>query len=47
VRDGINIARYAMKVLVRNEAGTEAAAVDQALVLALGAEEAEPFRLPD
>ncbi len=46
VRDGINIARYAMKVLTRAEAETAAVAVDQALVLALGAEEAEPFRLP-
>jgi len=44
-RDGINIARYAMKRLSRNEAPSAAAAVDDALVLALGAEEAEPFRI--
>ncbi len=47
VRDGINIARYAMKVLTRGEAENANVAVDRALVLALGADEAEPFRLPD
>ena len=45
VRDGINVARYAMKVLRRGEAGDAAHAVDAALRLALGEEEAEPFRL--
>jgi len=45
VRDGINVARYAMKVLRRGEAGDAAHAVDAALHLALGEEEAEPFRL--
>jgi MoxR-like ATPase len=44
VRDGLNIARYAMKVLHRNEAESAAQAVDAALVLALG-DDAEPFRL--
>ena len=45
VRDGINIARYAMKVLKRREADTPKLAVDTALRLAIGEEEAEPFRL--
>ena len=36
VRDGINIARYAMKRLHRNEAADAADAVDTALKLALG-----------
>jgi len=36
VRDGINIARYAMKRLHRNEAADSAAAVNTALRLALG-----------
>ncbi len=36
VRDGINIARYAMKRLHRKEAADAAAAVDTALKLALG-----------
>jgi MoxR-like ATPase len=43
VRDGINIARYAMKVLRRREATDAQDAVDTAIVLALGDEEAEPF----
>ena len=43
VRDGINVARYAMKVLHRNEAGDAAEAVRRALTLALGAEEAAPY----
>ncbi|MCD4748925.1 MAG: MoxR family ATPase [Thermoanaerobaculales bacterium] len=47
VRDGINIARYAMKVLARGEAPGVSEAFDSALVLALGAEEAAPFRFPD
>ncbi len=42
VRDGLNIARYAMKLLHRHEAADAAAAVDTALRLALG-DDAEPF----
>ena len=42
VRDGLNIARYAMKRLHRSEAADAADAVDTALTLALG-NEAEPF----
>ncbi|MEX1310486.1 MAG: MoxR family ATPase [Candidatus Sulfomarinibacteraceae bacterium] len=42
VRDGLNIARYAMKRLHRSEAADAADAVDTALALALG-NEAEPF----
>ncbi|MCG6949200.1 MAG: MoxR family ATPase [Acidobacteria bacterium] len=45
VRDGINIARYAMKILRRREADNAKRAVDIALRLAIGEEEAEPFRL--
>ena len=45
VRDGINVARYAMKLLKRREANDAAEAVDTALRLAIGAEEAEPFRI--
>jgi len=45
VRDGINVARYAMKVLRRNEVDDASQAVDAALRLALGEGEAEPFRL--
>ena len=44
VRDGINIARYAMKVLRRREADNAKQAVDTALRLAIGVDEAEPFR---
>jgi len=44
VRDGINIARYAMKVLKRGEADNAKHAVDTALRLAIGDQEAEPFR---
>ena len=44
VRDGINIARYAMKVLRRREADNTKQAVDTALRLAIGVDEAEPFR---
>lgn len=47
VRDGINIARYAMKTLRRGDAESPRAAVDVALRLALGEDEAEPFRLTD
>ncbi len=43
VRDGINVARYAMKVLRRGEAPDAASAFDRAVRLALGAEAAEPF----
>jgi len=43
VRDGINIARYAMKVLRRREAGNAQEAVEKAIRLAIGDEEAEPF----
>lgn len=45
VRDGINVARYAMKLLHRQEADAEAEAVRVALRLALGDEEAESFEL--
>jgi MoxR-like ATPase len=38
VRDGLNIARYAMKLLHRREASDAAAAVNTALKLALGAD---------
>lgn len=48
VRDGINVARYAMKLLRRGEAADAADGFDTALRLALGAEEAAPFRVrPD
>jgi len=47
VRDGINIARYAMKVLRRREAGDAQEAVETAIQLALGEEEAKPFRHTD
>jgi hypothetical protein len=47
VRDGINIARYAMKTLRRGDAADAIHAVDTALRLALGEDEAEPFRLTD
>jgi MoxR-like ATPase len=43
VRDGINVARYAMKLLHRGEAPGAEDAVDRALVLALGEDEAAPF----
>ncbi len=45
VRDGINVARYAMKLLSRGDAADARRAVDTALRLALGEDEAEPFRL--
>jgi MoxR-like ATPase len=44
VRDGINIARYAMKTIRRREAADARAAVDEAVRLAIGTDEAEPFR---
>jgi MoxR-like ATPase len=43
VRDGINVARYAMKRLYRGEESGPAAAFETALILAVGADEAEPF----
>lgn len=43
VRDGINVARYAMKRLRRNEAPDARAAVALALRLALGDDESAPF----
>jgi MoxR-like ATPase len=42
VRDGLNVARYAMKLLHRGEAPTARSAVDTSLRLALG-DDAEPF----
>lgn len=45
VRDGINVLRYAMKILRRGEATDEAAAVRLALTLALGREEAERVKV--
>jgi MoxR-like ATPase len=47
VRDGINVARYAMKLLRRNEARHPAEAVDISLELALGPENAAVFKLRD
>ncbi len=49
VRDGVNVARYAMKLLRRGEAADAAGAFNLSLRLALTAEEAEPFlvRPPD
>ena len=45
VRDGINVARYAMKVLRRGEADDAKSAVQLALKLGLGSEEAESFEV--
>lgn len=45
VRDGINLARYAMKVLSRGEAPEAAEAVHEALRLTLDPEELEAFEL--
>jgi MoxR-like ATPase len=45
VRDGINVARYAMKLLRRGEAADHADAVNTALRLAIGDQEAEPYRI--
>jgi MoxR-like ATPase len=42
-RDGINVARYAMKLLKRREAGDAKAAVRVSLRLAIGREEADLF----
>jgi MoxR-like ATPase len=44
VRDGLNVARYAMKLLHRREASDPREAVDRSLILALG-DDAEPFLL--
>ena len=46
VRDGINLARYAMKLLRRGRAADAKAAVNLSLRLAFGAEEAESYYLP-
>jgi MoxR-like ATPase len=45
VRDGINVARYAMKRLRRGEADDAADAYNDAVRLSLGGEEAEPFQV--
>jgi MoxR-like ATPase len=45
VRDGINVVRYAMKLLARREAPDAETAVRRSLALALGREEAEEFGL--
>jgi MoxR-like ATPase len=45
VRDGINVARYAMKLIRRGETEDRRSAVDTAIRLAIGEEEAEPFLL--
>jgi MoxR-like ATPase len=44
VRDGINIARYAMKLVRRGDRSDARSAVDEAVRLATGDDEAEPFR---
>jgi MoxR-like ATPase len=46
VRDGINIARYAMKTLHSDHALSKQEAINSALVLGLGRDEAEPFLFP-
>ncbi|MCP4898811.1 MAG: AAA domain-containing protein [bacterium] len=43
IRDGINVARYAMKTLLRKEAQDARSAVNEALVLGLGRDDAESF----
>lgn len=43
IRDGINVARYAMKTLLRHESPDARQAVNQALVLGLGRDDADPF----
>ncbi len=45
VRDGINLVRYAMKVLRRGEAPDAAAAVDRAMSLTLSADEISDFEI--
>jgi MoxR-like ATPase len=44
-RDGLNVARYAMKLLARKDAAGAPEAVRKALALAIGREEAERFDL--
>lgn len=44
-RDGINVLRYAMKILTRGEAEDAAEAVELSLALALGPEAAERFEI--
>ena len=44
-RDGINLVRYAMKVLSRNEAENAAAAVNQAMRLSLADDEISEFEI--
>ena len=46
VRDGINVARYAMKLIRRTEAADSTDAVNTALRMGLGEEEAQPFFIP-
>jgi hypothetical protein len=43
VRDGMNVLRYAMKMLHTKRAPDAKSAVDKALELAMGAEEAKQF----
>ncbi len=43
IRDGINVARYAMKTLLRREVPDARRAVNQALILGLGRDDAEAF----
>jgi hypothetical protein len=45
VRDGVNLVRYAMKLLRRGEAAGARQAVDAAMRLALTAEELEEFEI--
>jgi hypothetical protein len=46
VRDGINIARYAMKTLRSDQKLSSKDAINGALILGIGREEAEPFLFP-
>jgi MoxR-like ATPase len=45
VRDGINLVRYAMKVLKRNEADDAPSAVEKAMALSLSGEEISEFEI--
>jgi MoxR-like ATPase len=45
VRDGINIARYAMKLLRREQVSDAKEAVNQALLLAFGPDQAEGYQI--
>ena len=47
VRDGINVARYAMKLLRRGDAEDPATAFDTSLELAIGTDNAAVFKLRD